>query len=59
MRGMDGVAVVGEVDLGAEEEVLVVVEDGAVQVHSAHWLATGVGCVAIWPVTIRPLEVRR
>ena len=56
---MDGVAVVGEVDPGAEGKVLVVVEDGAMQVDSIPWLATGVGCMAIWPVAALPLVVRR
>ena len=57
--GVDKVAVVGEVDPRVEGEVLVVVEDGAVQVDSTHWLATCVGCVAIWIVTVPPLVVRR
>ena len=56
---MDGVEVVGEMDLGVEEEVLVVVEGGAVQMDWIPWLATNVGCVAIWPVTVPPLVVRR
>ena len=59
MWGVDGVAVVGEVDLGVEGEVLVVIDDGAVQVDSTHWLATSVGCVVIWPVTVPPLVARR
>ena len=57
--GVDGVAMVGEVDPGAEGKVLVVVQDGAVQVDSILWLATGVGCLAIWPMTVPPLVVRR
>ena len=51
--GEDAV-VVGE-DHGIEEGVLAVVEDGVVQVDSIAWLATCVGCMAIWPVTVPPL----
>ena len=46
--------VVGE-DRGVEKGVLVVVEDGVVEVYLIPWHATGMGCVAIWPVTIPPL----
>ena len=56
---VEGVIVVGEADPGVEGEVLVVVEDGALQVDSTHWLATGVGCMAIWPVTVPPLVVHQ
>ena len=47
-------AVVG-VDNGVEEGVPMVLEDGIVEMDLIPWHATGVGCVAIWPVTIPPL----
>ena len=46
-----------EVDLEVEEEVLA--EEDAVPVGSIPWFATSVGCVAIWPVTVPALVVRR
>ena len=47
-----------ELDLGTEVEILAVEEAEAVVVDLIPWLATGVGCMAIWPVTI-PLLVAR
>ena len=47
-------AVVGE-DCGVEEGVPVVVKDGIVEVDLIPWHAIGVGCMAIWPVTVPPL----
>ena len=56
---VEDVVVVGE-DHGTEEGVPVVVEDGAVQqMDLILWHATGVGCVAIWPVTVPPLVGRQ
>ena len=55
--GEDAV-VVGE-DHGAEEGVPVVGEDGVVQVDLIPWHATGVGCMAIWPVIVPPLVDRQ
>ena len=53
----DAVVVV-EVDPGAEGEIQA--EDGdVVPVGLIPWLATGVGCVAIWPVIVPALVVRR
>ena len=52
---VDGVVEV-EVDLGIEEGVLA--EEDAVLVGLIPWLATSMGCVAIWPVTILALVVR-
>ena len=46
---VEDAVVVGE-DYGIEEGVPVVVEDGIVQVDLIPWLATSVGCVAIWPM---------
>ena len=52
------IVVVVEVDPGAEGEVQA--EDGdVVQVGLIPWLATSVGCMAIWPVTILALVVHR
>ena len=52
------VVVVVEVGLGAEGEVQA--EDGDVGlVGLIPWLATSVGCVAIWLVTVPPLVVRQ
>ena len=54
---MAGGAVVAEDEVGPgiEEGILVVAEDGVAAVDSIPWLATGVGCMAIWPVTVPPL----
>ena len=46
-----------EVDLGVEEGVLA--EEGSALVRLIPWLATGVGCVAIWPVIVLAFVVRR
>ena len=46
-----------EVDLGIEEGVLV--EKDAIPVGLIPWLATNVGCVAIWPMTVPALVVHR
>ena len=48
-----------EVGPGVEEGILGVAEDKAIAMDLIPWLATGVGCVAIWPMTVPPLVVRR
>ena len=55
---VEDAVLVGE-NHGTEEGVPVVVEDGAVQVDLIPWLATGVGCMAIWPMTVPPLVARQ
>ena len=52
------VVVVVEVDPGTEGEVQAEGGD-VVPVGLIPWLATGVGCVAIWPMTVPALAVRR
>ena len=47
-----------EVGPRIEEGILVATEDAAI-VDLIPWLAISVGCVAIWPMTIPPLVVRR
>ena len=50
-----------EVDLGTQDTVLVDVgaEVDLDEVVAIHWLVIGVGCVAIWPVTVlAPLHSR-
>ena len=47
-----------EVDLGIEEGILVAIE-ATVVVGLLPLLATSVGCVAIWPMTVPPLVVRQ
>ena len=54
---VEAAMVVGE-DHGVEEGVPVVVEDKVVEVDLIPWHATGVGCMAIWPVTVPPLVGR-
>ena len=44
-----------EADLEAEEDE----EDAVILQILILWLATGAGCVAIWPVTVPKLEQRR
>ena len=46
-----------EVDPRVEEGVLA--EEAAVPMGLIPWLATGVGCVAIWPVIVLAFVVRR
>ena len=61
-HGVDSEAVVPwdlqdpqEADLEAEEDE----EDAIILQILILWLATGAGCVAIWPVTVPKLEQRR
>ena len=55
----DARVVEDEVDPGVEEGVLVLAEDGAAAMDSIPWLATSVGYVAIWPMTIPTLVARQ
>ena len=55
----DALVAEGEVGPRVEEGILVMAEDKTATVDSILWLATNVGCVAIWPVTIPPLVVHR
>ena len=61
MQFMAGGAMVveDEVGPGIEEGIRVVAKDGVAIVDSILWLAIGVGCMGIWPVTVPLLVVRR
>ena len=51
--------VVVEVEVDPGVEVGVLAEECAILVGSIPWLVTGVGCMAIWPITIPALVVHR
>ena len=48
-----------KVDLGTEDVALVVEVVEVAVLNSIPWRATVVGCMAIWPVTVRPLVARQ
>ena len=55
----DAMVVEDEVGPGVKEKTLVVAKNEGPTVDLIPWLATSVGCVAIWAVTVPPLVVRQ